>query len=133
MEMGTEQGKRCEACTWTMADRTKALAVLARLSSENRQNLALQKVLATGSPPPPPKLTVRPTVSPADYLVVKKKMSLKCGWQTQAAKLGHRDVGSSPTALTTELLLHWKPPSDGGLVAFVVLEQQVTVSGLVVA
>jgi hypothetical protein len=49
---------------------------------------------------------------------------------TQAAKLGHRDVGSSPTALTTELLLHWKPPSDGGLVAFVVLEQQVTVSGL---
>jgi hypothetical protein len=62
-----------------MADRTKALAVLARLSSENRQNLALQKVLATGSPPPPPKLTVRPIISLSDYLVVNKKMKLKCG------------------------------------------------------
>lgn len=120
-----------------MADRTKALAVLARLSSENRQNLALQKVLATGSPPPPPKLTVRPIISLADQdvrvLATVVDMKLNCGCPphvTQAAKLGHRDVGSSPTALTTELLLHWKPPSDGGLVAFVVLEQQVTVSGL---
>lgn len=41
----------------------------------------------------------------------------------QMAKLGHREVGDGPSALTTELLLTWKPPPDA-LVAFVVLEQQ---------
>lgn len=42
------------------------------------------------------------------------------------AKIDHQDVGSGAGALTTELLLLWKPQPNS-LVAFVALEQQVLV------
>jgi hypothetical protein len=110
---------RCEACAWDQEKRNQAAEVLAQLSQENREAQALQKALAKGSPPTAPKLWVRSMIA----LLVDLCSSPCSGPFVQAAKLGHKDLGSSDEVLTTELLLCWKP-QPGPLVAFVALEQQ---------
>lgn len=87
--------KKCAAVDFSAEKRQEALAVLKRLSRDNREAAELKKLLDEGTPPAPPKL-----------------------W---SAGLNHPDVGTDETALVYSLLLCWRA-QPGSLVAFYSLE-----------
>lgn len=48
----------CLASTWTIEHRNAGMETLSKLTQQNRDAQALQRVLAKGSPPLAPRLTV---------------------------------------------------------------------------
>jgi Ca2+-binding EF-hand superfamily protein len=96
-KVGEVEEEYCKYSTWTLADRRKALKVLSDMTKDARQEVQLLALMKDGQPPAAPVF-----------------------WQ---ATVSDADVGDEEDALTTSILMRWKPQNpETDLVSFYSLE-----------